>query len=296
MTAHHLDLSWLARFARAPADSTIQRAASVHHSVRALLGEADYDTILQGSYRTGTALHDLNDVDVLAISQRPDDAALSLGDDKTWQRFFRRLERRLAGSHHYAGKWSRGDKCIRLATNINIDIVPAVAAEAPGVDPIFVYSLGSKTLKKNWPRAHYASTKKKNDDTAGAFLPSVRLFKRWVRCAMPPGEQTPSYYVQCLLHSLPNDVFTGDLASAFVSISRLILKRHGIAGGYRLERLPRADGSGDLFTSAEWTRDQFLSFEKHLRQALPFAETAVSEALPERARNAWRMAFSGYGP
>lgn len=296
MKAHLLDRDWIAKFARGPAESTVKRAISVHSSVRALLGESDFETILQGSYRTGTALWDLNDVDILAISRHRDDESLRSGDRNSWERLFRRIESHLRRSHRYAGKWERRDKCIRLATTINVDVVPSVSCGAVGEDPIYVYSLGGSSLKRNWPRGHYDSTAKKNANTSGCFLPAVRLFKRWVGCVMPVGGRTPSYYVQCLLHSLPDRTFSGDLANDYVAIAQAILNRHGVAGGYLFARLPRTTGDGNLFTDEEWKRDNFLSFEKCLRRSLPFAEDALEERDAVRARNAWRMAFAGYEP
>jgi hypothetical protein len=260
------------------------------------LGDTQFDTLLQGSYRTGTALHDINDVDILVICIDHNAESLRSGDEDSWERFFRRLTRRLQSSHHYAGKSKRGDKCIRLMTSINVDLVPAVSCAASGEDPIFIYSRRSKTLKRNWPRGHYLNTTRKNDETKGAFLPAVRLFKRWVRCVMPTEAAAPSYYVQCLLHSLPAEAFSGDLAADFVAISHEILRRHGGVGGYRLERLPRTNGSGDLFTDEEWKREDYLRFEGALRQSLGFAKEALILKDHDRARTAWRKAFGDYAP
>jgi len=289
-----LDLSWVAKFARGPTETTVARAKSLHENVRALLGEVDYDTLLQGSYRTGTALADMNDVDILAIKQGADLGALRSGKSQAWATLFGEVEKRLDANPSYAGKWNRGDKCIRLETGVHIDIVPAVSCGESGTDPIAIYSLGAKKVRKNWPRGHYDNAASKNAATNGNFKPAVRLFKRWATCQFGDKKTAPSYYIQCLLYSLPDSIFTGDLAQDFVTIAKVILDRHGVPGGYSFRRLPRIAGEGDLFTPSEWDGNAFESFEAGLRASLPFAERALAEQEADRARAAWRMAFAGF--
>lgn len=294
MVDRALDANWVERFARSPAQSTNERASSLHQNVRALLGENDYDTILQGSYRTGTALADINDVDVLAIRRGVTLRSLKWGQSITWTKFFDEIEKHLESSPSYAGKWRRQDKCVRLETGIHIDIVPAIACDEPTADPIVIYSLSTMAQKNNWPRGHYEKSAAKSASTNGNYKPVVRLFKRWAKCNFSDTKIAPSYYLQCLLYSLPDATFTGDLALDFISAGRTILERHGVPGGYSFKKLPRIAGEGNLFTDDEWDSDPFDKFEAGLRASLPHAVKALAETDPERAKASWRLAFAGF--
>jgi len=117
-----------------------QQCRVVHQNVRDLLGQGSYDTILQGSYKNVTALADMNDVDVLAICTDITKSGLGWFKSIPWKAVFANIETRLESDSRYAGKWNRHDKCITLETGVHLDIVPAVAKEDPGRDPIFIHS------------------------------------------------------------------------------------------------------------------------------------------------------------
>lgn len=58
------------RYARGPTASRTTQVKALHQSIRAALenwGDKNYDTFLQGSYRNGTAVADINDVDIVAL-------------------------------------------------------------------------------------------------------------------------------------------------------------------------------------------------------------------------------------
>ena len=284
-----LDADFVASYASSPPASTVERAISLHENVRALLGDSDYVTFLQGSYKNDTALADMNDVDVVAVSTtaRPG----FWGYD--WKAVFKDVEQRLEQTPYYRGKWKRHDKCITLNTQVSIDIVPAVPVETPAKDPIQIYSFSEESTRKNWPRDHYKNAAEKSRRTNNAFKQSVRLFKRWAKCHFPDERKVaPSYYLECLLHSLPDALFSGDLAADFVSLGEDIGRRYG--GFFGESSLMRIAGRGDLLTSNEWASENFQKFRSHLAASVEHSKRALGEARPERAKAAWRMAFGGY--
>ncbi|MGB8295729.1 MAG: nucleotidyltransferase [Polyangia bacterium] len=291
-----LDPDWVARYSRGPAESTVSRAISLHQNVRDLLGQGPHETLLQGSYKNDTALAEMHDVDVLAIRNDITRSRLPLFRSINWAAIFEEIEKRLEGDSRYAGKWKRNDKCITLETGVHVDIVPAVGAKDPARDPIIIHSFSANSEKENWPRCHYENGAAKNTRCGANFKPTVRLFKRWVRCHFWPTKVAPSYYVECLLHSLPDACFSGDLAQNFLAIGKTILGRHDVDGGYSLTKLPRLDGGGDLFTPDEWSRKLFVVFLARLRESIQYGASAVSQGYADRAKAAWRMAFAGFEP
>jgi hypothetical protein len=93
------------------------------------------------------------------------------------------------------------------------------------------------------------------------------------------------------MHSQSDDSLRGDLASAFVSIADNIGRIN-----YDSVMLPRVAGEGDLFSSHEWTRENFKKFQQTLLQALPFAQRASNASSEMSARSNWIAAFNGQQP
>lgn len=292
MASGYLSAEFVTRYARPPAETTISQAVSTHESVRDLLGDTEYVTLLQGSYKNSTALWDMNDVDIVAISKSLVSTHFTgtqvTNNGVPWADIFSRIEQKLQSDKRYQGKWTRGDKCIRLNTGIRIDIVPAVRVGEAIADPIAIYSFGAVKERKNWPRGHFDAGAAKSARTDGAFKTTVRLFKRWSRCWFSDRKIAPSYYIENLIHSQPDSHFSGNLAQDFVTISGSIAQmRHGYS------TLPRLAGEGNLLSSEEWGAVQFQQFQQFLQRALPYAQAALSVYSESQARANWTAAFNG---
>lgn len=291
-----LDTDFVAQYASLPPQSTIDRAISLHTNIRDLLGDTEYATLLQGSYKNDTCLRDMNDVDIVVV--RRDTRSLQFSSASgyhpvDWNRLFSQIEQKLQNDHRYRGKWNRGDKCIKLSTGVNIDIVPAVVISGPTEDPIAVYSFRERRERKNSPRTHYNNGAAKSRQTNGNFKQAVRLFKRWAKAHFGDRKVAPSYYIECLLYSLPNHLFTGDLALDFVNLGKEILGHYHRVTSFSQNQLARIAGEGNLLSEAEWNGSSFGEFCNKLHSSLPHAERALRETNQLNARNAWKAAFNG---
>jgi hypothetical protein len=286
-----LSADLLTRYARPPSDATASRAISTHESVRGVLGDTEYATLLQGSYKNDTALWEMNDVDIVAVSRNLVSRAFSGttgGDGVAWPEIFARVERKLQSDARYAGRWTREDKCIRLNTEIKIDIVPAVRIADAAADPISIYSFRAAQERRNWPRGHYEAGARKSGLTSGAYKQTVRLFKRWTRCWFSDRKIAPSYYVECLVHAQQPQLFTGNLARDFVALGgAMVLLQYGTSA------LPRLCGEGNLFSADEWAQTPFGDFQRVLRAALSHAQAALGARTDTQARAYWVAAFNG---
>jgi hypothetical protein len=169
---------WLIdRYSAGPSESKITQVANLQTTIRDVLGD-DYDTFLQGSYRNGTAIVDINDVDIVA-RRRGTNASLSSAQ---WERLFNAIASKLRSSYRISGTVSIGDKCVKLkGSALNADIVPAVAIGDFDKDPIAIWSRREREERPNYPRTHYSNGVSKHRATLQAFKPTVRLFKRWAR-------------------------------------------------------------------------------------------------------------------
>lgn len=285
-----LPADFVARYARAPAKTTTDTAISLHQNVRDVLGDADYLTFLQGSYKNDTALADMNDVDVVALVRS---ARADFWGNYNWPALFAAIERKLDADSRYRGKWKRHDKCITLSTSVSIDIVPAVRQGVPEDDPILIYSFKKDATRENWPRLHYLNAARKSERTNGSFKQMVRLFKRWAKCHFGAEKVAPSYYLECLVYSLPSELFAGDLGEDFARLGREVCTRYG-GGFFGTSNLRRIGGEGDLFSSEEWDIERFRRFRSTLATAVDRAEQALVEPDPIRAKALWRQAFAGH--
>ena len=294
MSPGYLPTEFVARYSRPPSQTTTEQAVSIHRNVRELLGDSEYATLLQGSYKNDTALWDMNDVDIVAVARNVQSGTFS-GTSTTnqisWSEIFDRIERLLQRDSRYQGKWTRKDKCIRLHTGVNVDIVPAVRIDDPDSDPIAIHSFELSREIKNWPRGHYEAAARKSRSTNGNFKQVVRLLKRWTRCWLGTRRVAPSYYVECLVYSQPDASLSGDVASAFVSTAANVSKMR-----YQSSVLHRLAGDGDLLTSQEWRSGDFQEFQRVLQQAEQHARAALAAHSEAQARNHWIAAFNGQQP
>lgn len=296
--ARALDTEFVNRYARGPAPSTIEQAISLHQNVREVLGDIEYFTLLQGSYKNDTVLWDMNDVDIVAVSRSIRSSGFGNRQSYaytpvSWDEIFRRIEAKIHNDVRYRGKITRRDKCIRLSTSVNIDIVPAVYISESTDDPIAIYSFEKAKEKQNWPRLHYINGAAKSGRTSGNFKQAVRLFKRWAKCHFGSRRVAPSYYIECLLYSMPENLFTGNLADDFVNLMDQILYYFPDSDSYRRKRLDRIAGDGDLLTAEEWQYECFEEFRLGLLHACQWAKSAITENDLTRAREHWRIAFNG---
>jgi hypothetical protein len=290
----NLAADFVARYARPPSTTTVNQAVATHESVRALLGDSAYLTFLQGSYKNDTALWDMNDVDIVAVSRDLVSIAFTGtpgGAPVAWDEIFARIERKLQADHRYQGRWKREDKCIRLNTGTRIDIVPAVHLGNPAADPISIYTFKAGRERLNWPRNHYDAGAAKSGQTNGSFKQTVRLFKRWAKCWFGSRKVAPSYYLECLVHAQPDAYFTGTLANDFLGIGTA-----AVSTRYGITPLPRIAGAGNLLTPDEWDALAFSEFQQTLKPVLTRVYNALNAYSEATARAEWVAAFNGQQP
>jgi len=193
---HLIPSTAIERYSAAPSPTTVAAVSSLHTNIRDVLG-TDYETFLQGSYKNDTGVADLNDVDIVALRLQTVSGPFTGRMNPpfvSWNEIFQEVQNRLEESHHYRGKTETGDKCITVKTAFHADVVPAVKISDDGTDPIAIYSFREGKERKNYPRDHYQQNTTKHAQTAEAYKPTVRMFKRWVRNWFPNLDVAPSFY------------------------------------------------------------------------------------------------------
>jgi len=288
-TRHLIPASAIARYTAAPAPTTVAAAKSLQESICNVLGSG-YETFLQGSYRNDTGIPDLNDVDIVALRKWTTSAVFNgpqSGHSISWEQIFQEVQNALEASYHYRGKTHRGDKCIKVDTNFKADVIPAVRIGDVATDPIAVYSFREQSERKNSPRDHYANNVAKQTRTGGAYKPTVRMFKRWVRNWFPWTDTAPSFYVECLIHSVPDDQFDSDPAASFLLVGNYIVNQIN-----RYSVILSVAGDKDILTSAEWDPSKFETFQAQLAMSVRLVALAFSATSSNEANRYWQLAFN----
>ena len=283
MTTHKISETSVEKYSKPPSVSTTSAVIKLHEAIRGMFSEDKYITLLQGSYKNDTAISDINDVDIVVVVKRiisgvHGNPLKKTGNTISWGDIFTEVEAIL--STKYPGKITRGDKCIKIKSGLNADIVPAVYTDDPSKDPVAIFSFREGLERLNYPRIHYENGKTKNTETNGTYKPLVRMFKNWVKNNFEDIKIAPSFYIECLIYNMPKELFIFDKATSFLYIAEQIIKTTHIS-----------TVAGDRYiTGQDWpTYTQFcrkLSEKLHL---LRYALTANSEL---EATQCWKRVFN----
>ncbi len=247
-----------------------------------MLGEEDYDTFLQGSYRNYTALAHINDVDIVA-RRKMTNSPLS---PSQWVSLFNSIATRLQASSRISGAVSLGDKCVKLkGTSLNADIVPAVAVGDFAKDPVAIWSRGKRSERPNYPRTHYSNGVKKQARTSDSYKPTVRLLKRWAQQYFETSVTAPSFYIECAVHQAADSSFSEYLPLSFVRVGR------EICSWSRSKVLYSVAGDKDVLVPSEWHPERFEIFKAKLRPDLSLVVQAMQAATTGEANRLWKLAF-----
>lgn len=282
---HKIPENIIHQYKKAPSDSTVKSAVSLHENIRSILGDG-YETFLQGSYRNDTCISDLNDVDIVAVRKETYSGIFSSHKfDKTifWNQIFSEIEERVA--LQYGSKMERGDKCIKIKTSIGADVVPAVVVDDHSKDPVAVYSFREGRERLNYPRIHYENGKKKHQNTNDIYKPTVRLFKNWTKNHFGDLDVAPSFYVESLVYSVPDKWFVSDLAETFLRAGIYILENFKIGAPVLM-----VAGAKNIFS--EWDLAKVRVFMNRLGGSINHVVNAVQAGSELSAMEFWRKAFN----
>lgn len=283
---HKISDTAVHRYRKAPSDTTISKAASAQNNIRDILGP-DYETFLQGSYKNDTSTSDFNDVDIVAVVKQTHSGTFSskvATSSVSWDHIFSAIEAKLNASPLYRGKFTRADKCITINAGITVDVVPAVHITDATQDPIAIFSFREDRERLNHPRVHYANGKSKNERTSGHYKPVTRMMKAWAAAHFDGTDVAPSFYIESMVHSAPDNLFTSDHAVSFVRVA--------------LDMTTKLAGNGPVLNVAgtknifdEWDQNKRLTVRNQLLASLQHIKNALDATSESDANRHWHAAF-----
>ena len=196
------------------------------------LSEFKHEVLLQGSYKNNTNLRRDSDVDLvirLAHKLSPGVAALSgkqlqenashQAAHRHWQSFRRRAMRVMR--NRYGDSVTSGRKTIKLAKgelHADANLVVTLSYKAG----IALYLPDEHRWVVSFPQQHHERGLAKEEATSRRFKRTVRMFKaarNWlVDKEVVAKEDTPSYFIECLLYNVPDSLFAPKLAPTYTGI------------------------------------------------------------------------------
>ena len=210
-----------------------------------------FDTGLQGSYANHTIVHthgevSRSDVDILVelestyhagLSALPNSHQQNWWDQRAqpnieWQEFRRLVIEQLENVYD-SGAVSPGDKCIDVETAslpLPADVIVCEKHKrytqffsSPGkFDEGIRFWTQSGNEIVNYPEQHKDNGTDKQGNTNNRFKPTVRMFKRarnqLVRDAVVQKKNVPSYFIECLLYRVPDEVYVHNLQERYCYI------------------------------------------------------------------------------
>ena len=212
------------------------------------------DIYLQGSYANTTNIYGDSDVDVVVFYENTffkdlskltyqEQAAHEAAYGPASYHWTNLRDDTLAALRNYFGTnaaWL-GKKSIKVKTGYGTkesDVVPAVEFRnytkfVNRNDMLAHWGIqffdSANNSIVNYPKYHIKRGEDKNsaNRTNGQYKPTVRLFKNMRNYAIDNGllgdKIAPSYFVECALHNVPDNLFTGQFATTVPSIISYLL-------------------------------------------------------------------------
>ena len=239
------------------------------------LSEFRYGVFLQGSYKNNTNLRKDSDVDLvvrLDYKLNPTITGLSgkqlqesiahQAAHKHW-RSFRRLALRVMRDK-FGDAVTSGRKTIKLAKgelHAHADLVVTLSYK----DGIGLYLPDEQRWIVSYPQQHYNQGQEKEEATGNRFKRTVRMFKvarnHLIGMNALARDDAPSYFIECLLYNVPDQLFKQKLAPTYTGILDWLETA-------RIKKFKCQNGRVPLFGQGleQWTADKARALVKAMRE------------------------------
>lgn len=216
--------------------ASIQAHESIRDALASYTGwdqDTVFDRFLQGSYKNGTNLQRDSDVDLvvqLRARVRPRVVALSgakLEQDQThiiayrrWQSFRAQTLNALRATYGANAVTSRRKslKITRGSIPASADVVVTLHYE----DGLAFFLPGEHRWVISYPQLHYERGISKEESTNKRYKRVIRMFKAarnyLIEKNMIEEDTAPSYFIECLLYNVPDELFKPRLVKSYEGI------------------------------------------------------------------------------
>ena len=269
--------STLARWSHHQATKAFTQA---HLPIRAALGayswpsDMNYEVFLQGSYKNDTNLGGESDVDVVVRLNhrlRPRVANLSgqqLQEDASHQGAYQRWKSfRDHALKAMRARFGKAAKSGRKTLMVPKGVIPADADLVVTLryrEGIAFYLPDERRWVVSFPQHHHARGVRKERASRNRFKRTIRMFKaarnQLVATKALTKDDAPSYFIECLLYNVPEDLFAPKLAPTYTDIVDWLRT-------VKLNDFKCQSRQGELFGSGreQWSEKKARAFVKDLQ-------------------------------
>ena len=268
MAIHALSRNFNYFFSRLnPSPSFAQKAASEHKTIVSLIenvngpaGVLSPHCFLQGSYKQKTAIYTINDVDIVALCElwQPGSGYGS----RSWSRdeIFDTIASPLLNDWRFRDKvrYDNQSICIKVDLGIKVEILPVVhKVNSSDDEPFRLYRPDKGEWVDGFARYHQGFLSWKNSEAYSNFIPAVKVLKH---LNSKFGLNVTSFYIECLLFSIPHSIFNGGPADYIAATLNHIASIS--ASDWYNSHLETPCSDRDIFTDLEWKSDEWKIFHK----------------------------------
>ncbi len=306
MAEHALTQNFDYLFGKLNPRPTFEQKASAHYAAvkaliedrRGLAGGLWPVCFLQGSFRNETATYTINDVDIVAL-------CTYLWDPGQWgpgvrcyprDEIFDTIAAPLRNDWRYKGKvrYNSQSMCIKLDVEPRIEILPVVYKspnkEDTSKEPFRLYRPEKGQWEDGYARYHrgWLSWKNEKSNTANNFIPAIKVLKHlWTRYSL----DAVSFYLECLLFSLPGELFLGGPADYIPALLGHVSSTPASTWYGRVLKTPCSDR--DIFVEKEWNKSSWEVFHETCSLWAKCAGSANQARDKDEAIQYWQLLLGG---
>lgn len=226
---------------------SISRAKSTADSVKNALNfyydwpeNIEFQVYLQGSYKNSTNIRGDSDVDVVAqfnstfhnnlLDHQKEFLGLTTAPYQ-WEAYRADVLKALI-SYYGADQIAEGNKTLKVKAASNrlpADVIACVqyrkynsVSHYDYVEGICFWTRDESRQIINYPKIHYRNGVSKHENTNEWYKPVVRMFKNMRNHF--PNDNTPSYFLECLIYNVPDSKFGKSYQDSFIEIIRWLMQ------------------------------------------------------------------------
>lgn len=299
---HKLSQNFTAFFKRInPSPTYEETAASAHSQITDLIEDVDgpagdlrINCFLQGSYKRDTAIHTINDVDVVALCSL---SHTPLANQKTRDQIFKMITDAITSNETYRDKvqYRKRSVCIKvIPKGIKIEVLPALRMRGKPYEyePFYIFHPNEDESidgywQQSFARQHQRLITQKNSDTNGNLIPIIKALKhlRFIDNHLAD-EDAVSFRLECLLYALKNSIYNGSMCECIEMVLQSIA---GFMPAKAQEsRLTSPCRDKKLFHQEEWDISAYTRFHNVVVRWYEIAQNANREHDKEKAISLWK--------
>lgn len=307
MAEHALTRNFDYFFGKLNPSRPFEQKASAHYAAVKALVEDRYSLaggllpvcFLQGSFRNETATYTINDVDIVAL-------CTYLWDPGQWgpgvrcysrDEIFDTIAAPLRNDRRYEDKvrYNSQSMCIKLDVEPRIEILPVVykspIRDDTAKEPFRLYRPEKGQWEDGYARYHRGGLSWKNTQskTANNFIPAIKVLKH---LRTKYSLDTVSFYLECLLFSLPDELFLGGPADYIPALLGHLSSIPASTWYGRVLKTPCGDR--DLFVEREWSKSSWNKFHETCGLWTKCARLANQARDKDEAIQLWQLLFGDY--